>query len=126
MIVRAPTHTVLYDGSCPLCRRAVARLQSWDSDGRLEFLSSDSPRVETDFSWISREELAEALHLVGVGKKTWAGARAVEELVRLLPTFRLGSWIFRLPFARTFAKFGYRHIAQNRNALGCDEHCSSE
>jgi predicted DCC family thiol-disulfide oxidoreductase YuxK len=66
MNMSAPTHTVLYDGSCPLCCRAVTRLQGWDSDGILGFL---------------------------------------------------------LPFARAFARFGYRQIAQNRNALGCDDHC---
>ncbi len=123
MLMRAPTHTVLYDGSCPLCCRAVTRLKGWNSDGALEFLSSDSPRIETEFSWITKEQLAEALYLVGPGNQTWAGARAVEELVRILPRFRLVSWVFRLPFARAFARFGYRQIARNRNALGCDDHC---
>lgn len=125
MIKRPTTHTVLYDGSCPLCQRAITLLRGWDREGRLAFLPSESPRVEAEFHWISQEKLAEALHLVGVGNETWAGAEAVEELMRILPGFRWAAWMFRLPFARTLARFGYRQVAKNRNVLGCDEHCGS-
>ena len=59
-------------------------------------------------------------------RKTWEGARAVEQLVRVLPRGPRLGWVFRLPFARPLFAWGYRNFARNRRRFGCGEHCSVE
>ncbi len=59
-------------------------------------------------------------------RKTWEGARAIEQLVRVLPSGPRLGWVFRLPFARPLFAWGYRNFARNRRRFGCGEHCSME
>jgi predicted DCC family thiol-disulfide oxidoreductase YuxK len=56
--------------------------------------------------------------------KTWQGAAALEELLKVLPRGRSISWLFRIPFARPVAEKFYRLFARNRYRIGCGEHCS--
>ena len=120
---RSEPYSVLFDGDCPVCRGAVERLKGWDREGLLEFLPSRDPDCRSRFPWISPETLREAIHLVGPTGETWAGARAVEELVRLLPGWRRASWFFRLPLARFFSRQAYGMIARNRYRIVCSDHC---
>lgn len=120
-----PQSTVLFDGQCPMCRGAVERLRRWDREGRLRFIPAASSEVESSYPWIQAEALQESLHLVGPGGRTWKGAGAVEEIVRLLPGWRWLARIFDLPGARWMARRGYRWIAANRLALSCRMHCGS-
>jgi predicted DCC family thiol-disulfide oxidoreductase YuxK len=116
-------YAVLYDGDCPLCRTAVSRLMAWDVNGHLVFIRAQSPELKARFPWLSSEALRTSIHLVGPGKRTWDGAGAVEELVRILPRWRWMAWLFRLPLARPLARGVYRWIARNRYRLRCEDHC---
>jgi len=112
-------YTVLFDGSCPVCRGAVARLKGWDREGKLSYLPAKSPEAEARFPWISREAVQNSIHLIGPNQESWEGAGAVEELVRVLPGWRWIAWVFRLPMARPVARRVYRWIARNRYQSGC-------
>lgn len=118
-------YTVLFDGDCPLCRRAVGRLRSWDRGKKLRFLPAADPEVEGCFPWISAGALQYSLHLVGPERRTWEGAGAVEQLIRILPGWGWAARFFKLPGARWAAQRGYRWIAENRLALSCGKHCGS-
>ena len=59
-------------------------------------------------------------------RETWEGARAVEQLVSVLPSGPRLGWVFRLPFARPLFAWGYRNFARNRRRFGCGDHCSME
>ena len=59
-------------------------------------------------------------------RETWGGARAIEQLIRVLPRGPRLGWVFRLPFARPLFAWGYRNFARNRRRFGCGEHCSLE
>ena len=59
-----------------------------------------------------------------VPRETWEGARAIEQLLRVLPRGPRLSWVFRLPLARPLLAWGYRNFARNRRRFGCGEHCS--
>lgn len=56
--------------------------------------------------------------------ETWEGARAIEQLLRVLPRGPRLGWVFRLPLARPLFAWGYRNFARNRRRFGCGEHCS--
>jgi predicted DCC family thiol-disulfide oxidoreductase YuxK len=118
-------YTVVYDGNCKVCGRIVRLLTKWDRDSHLlELVSSQTPGVQARFPWIPGRAYTESVQLIGPGGRTWQGARAVEQLLDVLPKGRLLSWIFKLPFARPLAERFYRWFARNRYRLGCGEHCT--
>lgn len=117
-------YTALYDGSCHLCSGAVARLRARDREGVLDFVSFRSPGVEERFPDLSPEALEESLHLVGPDGETWEGARAVEEILRILPGWGWLTWAFRVPLVRPLARATYRFVARNRYRVSCGSHCS--
>ena len=87
-------------------------------------LSLQSEAVRERFPSVPRSDLEAAMHLVAPDGRVWTGARAVEELLRLLPRWRLGAWTFRIPGVRLVAGWVYRMVAGNRHALGCGDHCA--
>lgn len=114
---------VLYDGTCRMCTRLARLLRTLDRRRTLDVLAGQEVPVETRFPWITRGALAEALHLVLPGGETVAGARAVAEIVRMLPGGALPAWVLRLPGVRALTDVAYRWVARNRHALGCGAHC---
>ena len=115
--------TVLYDGECTICRASVRRLKSWTPPGDLEFIPTQDPSVPIRFFWLSPDALDGSLHLVGKSGETWEGASAVEEIVRALPRFRMGAWVFRIPLVRPLARKLYTLVARNRYRWSCGRHC---
>jgi predicted DCC family thiol-disulfide oxidoreductase YuxK len=116
-------YTVIYDGTCVVCGRIVRTLRRLDRRGDLEFLPSQAPGVRARFPWIPDRAFLESVQFVEPDGTTWQGARAVEEILRVLPIARPFSWLFRIPFVRPLAEKFYRWFARNRYKLGCGVHC---
>ena len=117
-------YTVVYDGSCNVCRKIVTYLDRWDRNHDLELIPSDTPGIPERFPWIPARAYAESIQVVRrADGQTWQGAAATEVLIDALPKGKLASWIFSVPFARPVAEKAYRWFARNRYHLGCGEHC---
>jgi predicted DCC family thiol-disulfide oxidoreductase YuxK len=117
-------YTVVYDGTCGVCQRVVDRLRRWDRNHLLDIVASQAPGVRERFPWIAASAYAESIQLIAQDQRTWQGAAAIEELLRVLPRGRWISWLFVLPFARPIAERFYRWFARNRYRLGCGAHCA--
>jgi predicted DCC family thiol-disulfide oxidoreductase YuxK len=118
-------YTVVFDGNCKVCGRIVRALTKWDERSQLlELVSSQTAGVQARFPWIPARAYTESVQLIGRNGQTWQGARAVEQILDVLPKGRLVSWVFKLPFARPAAERFYRWFARNRYRLGCGEHCT--
>ncbi len=117
-------YTLVYDGTCGVCQRFVDRLRRWDSDQLLEIVASQAPGLQARFPWIPAEAYTASIQLIARDNRTWQGAAAIEELLRVLPRGRWISWLFVLPFARPIAERFYRWFARNRYRLGCGTHCA--
>lgn len=117
-------NTVLYDGECPICLRAVRQLKRLDSRRTLTFIPAQDPEVPQRFPFISPEALESSMHLVTPGGEVREGADALESILGLLPVLSWAEWMFRVPGARLLARKIYRWIARNRYQLTCGEHCS--
>ncbi len=130
MIQRAPAgYTVIYDGDCTVCLRFIDYLRRRDPAGTIEIVAYQEDGVPARFPWIDASRFEEALQLVGPGTAshdTWEGARAIEQLLRVLPRGPRLGWVFRLPFARPLFAWGYCNFARNRRRFGCGAHCSLE
>jgi predicted DCC family thiol-disulfide oxidoreductase YuxK len=116
-------YTVVYDGACKVCTRIVGVLRKWDRDGKLEIVPSQAPGVRARFPWIPDRAYAESVQLISAAGGTWQGARAVEQILDVLPKGKLVTWIFSIPFVRPLAERFYRWFARNRYRLGCGSHC---
>lgn len=123
-MTRAPSHTLVYDGHCQLCQRAIAAVRRMDPAQQIEIVASQEPGVSERFSAIPPTSFAEAMHLVAIDGTTWRGAAAMEELLRVLPRTRWFAPVFYIPLVRKLADWGYRWIARNRYRLGCGDHCT--
>jgi len=119
------SYTVVYDGECKVCGRMVKALTRWDGGRELEIIPSQAPSVPARFPWIPPRAYLESMQVVRASDgKTWQGAAALEELLKVLPRGRLVSWLFRIPFARPVADKFYQWFARNRYRMGCGEHCA--
>ncbi len=119
-----PRYTLIFDGECGICSRSVAWLNERDRDHRFEFIPFQEPAVPARFPQISREEFESAMQLVSPDGARWQGALAVEEILKLLPRWRILGPFFRVPGIRRLADFIYRAVARNRSRLGCGDHCA--
>lgn len=116
-------YTVVYDGQCKVCNRLVTLLNRWDRRQELEVIPSQNTSVHARFPWIPPQAYAEAMQLIGPGGRTWQGAAAIEELLRILPLGGALAWVFRVPLVGTLIDRFYRWFARNRHRFGCGEHC---
>lgn len=118
--------TLIFDGECGICRRSVDWIRLRDRDGRVEAIPFQDPAVPERFPEIPPERFTQAMQLVSPLGRRWEGARAAEELLRLLPRWRGLAPFFRIPLVRTIADRAYRWVARNRGRLGCGDHCPLE
>jgi predicted DCC family thiol-disulfide oxidoreductase YuxK len=119
----SPDYVLIWDGECGVCRRSVAWLEGADRDGRIETVPYQDPSVPDRFPGIPEDRYQKAMQLVGPRGEWWEGARAAEEMLRLLPGWRRLSFLFRIPGVRRVAAIVYRQVARNRRRFGCGDHC---
>jgi predicted DCC family thiol-disulfide oxidoreductase YuxK len=111
-----PKHpTVIYDGECGICRRAVGWLQRWDRERNLRYIAFQDGRVAA--FGIALPALAAALHLVLPDGRVYAGADAAAPLLRMLPGKRWVAGLFRVPGVPALARRIYAWIAARRHCL---------
>ncbi len=116
--------TLVFDGECGICRRSVTWVREQDREGRVEIVPYQDPAIPERFPDIPEERFARAIQLISPDGARWEGARAAEELLRLLPGWRALAPFFRIPLARPLADRVYRWVARNRGRLGCGAHCA--
>jgi predicted DCC family thiol-disulfide oxidoreductase YuxK len=116
--------TLVYDGSCNVCSRLVRRVQKWDTRHVIQAVASQNDTASTRFPWISREEFDESMYVVAADGRTWSGADAARQLLRILPFGWLLGLLWGLPTFGALADRGYRLFARNRYRFGCSEHCA--
>lgn len=105
--------TLIFDGECGICRRAVGLVRRWDREQRLRYVPFQDEEAVRGFA-IALPALAAAMHLVLPDGRVFAGADAVPELGRQLPGRRWWSWGFAVPGVRWLARCIYARIARRR------------
>jgi predicted DCC family thiol-disulfide oxidoreductase YuxK len=108
--------TLIYDGECGVCRKAVELLRRWDREHVLRFVPFQSQVVVARFG-IALPALAAAMHLILPGARVYAGADAVPHLLRLLPGKRWLAPLFGIPGVLPLARRLYAWIALRRHCL---------
>jgi len=109
-----PHLTVLFDGSCSLCRASVARTRRFDRDKRIEFLDLHDLQAAVRFPQVNREEAMRLMQAVDLNGHVFAGVDAWARIGRLLPGWNLIAWILLVPGIHWLAAKIYAWIARNR------------
>jgi predicted DCC family thiol-disulfide oxidoreductase YuxK len=116
MVDRASDATVIYDGECGICRRAVDVLVRWDRERVLRYVPFQDQAAVARFG-IALPALAAAMHVVFPDGRVFTGADAAPVLLRLLPGKRWLAPLFRVPGVLPLARRVYAWIAARRRCL---------
>ncbi|HJZ63264.1 MAG TPA: DUF393 domain-containing protein [Candidatus Acidoferrum sp.] len=106
--------TVLFDGSCSLCRASVARARRSDRDKRIEFLDLQDPQAAIRFPQVNREEAMRLMQAVDSDGQVLAGVDAWAGIGLHLPGWNQIAWILYVPGIHWLAARIYAWIARNR------------
>jgi predicted DCC family thiol-disulfide oxidoreductase YuxK len=110
----SPQLTVLFDGSCSLCRASVARVRPFDPNRHIEFLDLHDPSSIRRFPNVDREEAMRSMQAVDKQGHIYTGADAWAHIGLQLPGWNLVAWILLVPGVRWMARIIYGWIARNR------------
>jgi predicted DCC family thiol-disulfide oxidoreductase YuxK len=123
-----PDLTVLYDGSCSLCRASVARVRRFDSHRRIELLDLHDPSAQQRFPQIDLEAAMRWMQAIDAHGRISSGTDAWARIGSLLPGWNLLAWLLLVPGLRWLASRIYAWIARNRyrwnRSLCSDGTCS--
>lgn len=118
--------TVIYDGGCGLCRRALAILLALDWCRALRPLDLQKWEiVSAEFPWLDREACLRDMHAVSGGGRTTRGFDAYRAMCPRLPVLALFTPLLWLPPVAALGRAVYRRVADRRHRDGCGgEVCS--
>jgi predicted DCC family thiol-disulfide oxidoreductase YuxK len=106
--------TVLFDGSCSLCRGSAARAKRFDKAHRIEFLDLHDPAASERFPQVNREQAMRWMQAVNTKGEIFSGSDAWARIGMLLPGWKLVAWMVLIPGIRWTAGKVYSWIARNR------------
>ena len=106
--------TVLFDGSCNLCRASARRVRQLDTRGRIELVDLHEPSAAVRFPQVDREVAMKWMQAVDPSGRIYSGADAWARIGLLLPGWRLLAWMLLVPGVRWMAGKAYAWIARNR------------
>jgi len=116
--------TVLFDGSCNLCRGSAERARRFDKARRIEFLDLHDQYVQQRYLQVNREEALRLMQAVDSNGKVFSGSDAWARIGGLLSGWKLVAWILLVPGIRWIAGKVYGWIARNRyrwNRAVCED-----
>ena len=114
-----PALTVLYDGSCPLCRREIAvyrDLQPVQPGSPVCFADISDAQVPLPLG-TTREQLLARFHVQGRDGELHSGAQAFLRLWAALPGWRWLALLGRVPGASGVMELTYRLFLRCRPTL---------
>lgn len=123
---RPDADIVIFDGHCRFCNRQVARLNRWDSLGRLAFLSLHDPRVRSRFPELTHEQLMQNMHVVDKEGQAYAGAASLRYLSRRLPRLYAIAPLLHVPGSLPVWQWLYHQVARRRYQLGTTTVCDDD
>ncbi len=109
--------TLIYDGDCPLCCKAMEWLQAHALPGSLEYLPCQASERVRRFPDISEAQCLEAVQLAMEDGTVFSGDKALPPLFRMLRRWRWVALLFRVPGVTILAPHAYGFIAKRRHVF---------
>ncbi len=121
------TPTILFDGTCPFCRKQVVRLNAL-TRGRVAFESAYDPGVRERFPMVPQQGMLGEMKFVDANGRLFGGAAAIAQaFITSGGILGLGARLYGLPPVRWIADAAYKRAAAKRMRLkqACDDSCST-
>lgn len=112
-----PDMLIIYDGECPVCRRARDWVAARVPGDRVEFIACQSEERAARAPQVSPEACMEAMQLVMHDGAVYAGAAALPPILRMTRRWRWLAVLLQAPLVRRGLPVLYRWVARNRGAL---------
>jgi predicted DCC family thiol-disulfide oxidoreductase YuxK len=106
---------LIYDGDCPVCRRAVEWVEERSLPDAFDFLSCHSAELARRFPSLDKAACLRAMCLVLPDGTVLVGERAIPEILRRLRRYRWCASLFHLPGAGALSRVFYRGFAKRRH-----------
>jgi predicted DCC family thiol-disulfide oxidoreductase YuxK len=106
--------TVLYDGTCNLCRASVLRVRRMDPRARIDLLDLHDASMATRFPQVNIDEAMRLMQAVDPRGHVYSGADAWARIGLALPGWKLIAWLLLVPGIHFIAQRVYAWIARNR------------
>jgi predicted DCC family thiol-disulfide oxidoreductase YuxK len=117
---RPTADVVIYDGLCQICTAQIRRLASWDTRGRLAYLSLHDPEVPLTYPDLTHEELMQNMVVVDRQGRRHHGAAALRQIARRVPRLWITVPFLYLPGSLPVWQWLYRQIADRRYRFNRD------
>ena len=109
--------TVLYNGSCPICRREIEHYRDQDGARGLAWQDIDRPVSEGMRVDLSDEQVRQQLHVVDADGRVLVGVPAFARIWETLPRYRWLAALVRRPIVGPLAASFYAPVARLLYAL---------
>jgi len=109
-----PDLSVLYDGSCSLCRASAERVRRSDTHHRVALLDLHDHSVAQRFPQVDHEIAMRWMQAVDSRGRIFSGVDAWAQIGRLLPGWDLVAWLLLVPGIHWLAARIYNWVARNR------------
>jgi len=122
--LKQPALTIFYDQQCPLCNRTAIIVEHFDFFRAIEFKGlQTAARQYRALDAILDRELLEDLYALDQKGRLYSGLETyIQILLKMKYPAFLGV-ILKLPGFFHLGDRGYRHVADRRTRLVCDEKC---
>jgi predicted DCC family thiol-disulfide oxidoreductase YuxK len=112
--------SVIYDGDCRFCTRALRAIQPFDPHGIVRpYDSHASERIANRFPMLAGVDFDQAMFVVTKQGTVFRGYFAFKEILRRLPLTWPLLLFFYMPGADAVGPRVYAWVARNRRRLGC-------
>ena len=121
MKIEKKYYIVFYDGSCGLCRKAMAVIRRLDWRRRVKIYDvlADWPEIHARFPSLDQQACLQNMHLSNPQGKIVLGFKAYRELAWALPLTWLIAPFLYLPLVPYLGERIYRKIASGRHRGVC-------
>lgn len=108
---------LIYDGSCPVCSKAVSWIKENQRPGAFELVPCQSDDVAARFPRVERAACMRAMHLILPDGSTLSGEQAMPEIVKRLEKYSRAAGLFRIAGAQPLSRAFYRWFADRRYSI---------
>jgi predicted DCC family thiol-disulfide oxidoreductase YuxK len=119
-----PRPLVLYDGSCPLCRKEIMHYRKLDDTGRLHWVDISHENYSEMATGIAYESAMARFHVRDQEGNWQTGAYGFTELWSHLPAYRWLSGSLRILHIEPVLDYFYTRFASWRLKRRCESDCA--
>jgi predicted DCC family thiol-disulfide oxidoreductase YuxK len=105
---------LIYDGQCPVCKKAVGWIRENSRRGAFEMLPCQSEAVKKRYPFIKEDVCMRAMQLVLPEGRVLSGEKALPEIAKRLKGYSAAAGLFALPGSETISRAFYQWFADRR------------